>query len=173
VPGETTFPDAHDAIARLQRGDRALTRLLGRILASALTRRGIGGGDWSPVDLVGHLESWERHALGALEAWSRRERAPIDVALEARGLDAVNAEELAAVAGRSPSAVLRRARDTHAELVDAIRSISDDAWRRPPLTSGRWLGQRLGGILGGPAGPFLHVDAHLPDLRAFVAGSGA
>ena len=171
MPGQTIVTRG-DAIATLRRGDRSLTRLLDRIPSSGLIRRGIGGGDWSPVDLVGHLESWERHALGALEAWARRERAPIDIALGTRGLDAVNAEELAAVVGRPPSAVLRRARRTHAELVDAIRATPDDAWRRPPLTRGRSLGQRLGGILGGPSGPFRHVDAHLPDLRAFVAGSG-
>jgi len=170
---DTAVPSRADAIAALQRGDRALTRLLAPLPTRALTRPGIGGGDWSPVDLVGHLESWERHALGALAAWARRERAPIDVALRSRGLDAVNAEELGANAGRPPSVVLRRARRTHAELVAAIRDIPDGAWQRPPLTSGRPLALRVGGILGGPGGPFRHADAHLPELRAFVDGSGA
>ena len=170
---DTAVPSKTDAIATLQRGDRALARLLARLPTRALTRPGIGGGDWSPVDLVGHVESWERHALGALAAWARRERAPIEVALRTHGLDAVNAEELEANAGRPPAAVLRRALDTHAELVAALREISDDAWHRPPLTSGRPLALRVGGILGGPGGPFRHADAHLPDLRAFVEGSGA
>ena len=170
---DTAVPSKTDAIAALQRGDRALTRLLDGLPPRVLTRTGIGGGEWSPVDLVGHLESWERHALGALAAWARRELAPIDVALRTRGLDAVNAEELEANAGRPPTAVLRRARRTHAELVAAIHSVPDDAWDRPPLTSGRPLALRVGGILGGPGGPFRHADAHLPDLRAFVEGSGA
>lgn len=172
MPDQTNVPDRRDAVATLQRGDRSLTRLLERLPSGALTRRGIGGGDWSPLDLVGHVESWERHALDALDAWAHRRRAPIDVALQTRGLDAVNAEELTTAAGRPPTTVLRRASETHAALIAAIRAVSEDAWGRPPLTRGRSLGQRLGGILGGPAGPFRHVDAHLPDLRAFVEGSG-
>jgi hypothetical protein len=34
----------------------------------------ITGGYWSAKDLVGHLTSWEEHALGALAAWRRGER---------------------------------------------------------------------------------------------------
>jgi hypothetical protein len=34
------------------------------------------------------------------------------------------------------------------------------------------VGERLGGLLGGPAGPFRHAEAHLKDLEAFVERHG-
>jgi hypothetical protein len=34
------------------------------------------------------------------------------------------------------------------------------------------VGERLGGLLGGPAGPFRHAEAHLQDLEAFVERHG-
>ena len=172
MPADPVVPNQREAIAALERGDRALTRSLDRLTTRDLERPGIGNGDWTPLDLVAHVESWERHTLDALDAWAQRRRAPIDVALETRGLDAVNALAVAAAVGRPPATVLRRARRTHADLVAAIGGIPDEAWGSPPLTRGRSLGRRLGGILGGPAGPFRHADAHVPELRAFVAASG-
>ena len=47
-----------------------------------------------------------------------------------------------------------------------------------PETSGQprlfevMLPARLGGLLGGPAGPFRHAEAHLKDLEAFVERHG-
>jgi hypothetical protein len=101
-------------------------------------------------------------------AWGRGERAPLDRALELRGLNGVNADNLAAAAKLEPDVLLRRSDATHAELVAAVRAVPPDAWVRPPLTRGRPLALRIGSTLGGPAAPFRHVDAHLPSLRAFV-----
>lgn len=162
-------PTKKEALAILQRGHREFTRLIDALPSRALTRTGIGGGAWSPADLTGHLAAWERSALDALEAWARRERAPIDVALGERGLDGVNADALAEASSLRSSALVRRSLETHEALVAAIREVPSDRWAKPPITRGRPLGLRVGSILGGPGGSFRHADAHLPDLRAFVA----
>jgi hypothetical protein len=129
----------------------------------------IGGGDWSAKDLLGHLTSWEEHALDALDAWRRGEPAPIQRALRAHGLNAVNAENVAADRDRSSPTVRRRFDDVHRRLVTEIRSMPDTTWDAPPTTrSRRSLGHVLGGIVGGPDGPFTHASAHLPHLRAYV-----
>ena len=164
-----TTPTKRAALAIVDRGHREVMRLIDDLPPRSLTTTGVGGGAWTPADLVGHLAAWEGFALGALGAWARRERAPIDIALDERGLNAVNAEALAEAASLRPSVLLRRSVETHAALVAAVRAVPADRWARPPWTRGRPLGLRVGSILGGPGGPFRHADAHLPDLRAFVS----
>ncbi len=164
-----TTPTKREALTIVERGHREVMRLIDELPPRALTTTGIGGGAWSPVDLIGHLAAWEGSALDALHAWSRRERAPIDIALDERGLDGVNADALAQASTLKPSALIKRSLETHAALVAAVRAVPADRWAKPPLTRGRPLGLRVGSILGGPGGPFRHADAHLPDLRAFVA----
>jgi hypothetical protein len=81
----------------------------------------------------------------------------------------VNAENVAADRDRSSATVRRRFDDVHRRLVAEIRSMPDDTWDGPPTTrSSRSLGRVLGGIVGGPAGPFTHASSHLPHLRAYV-----
>jgi hypothetical protein len=167
-----TTPTKRDAITIVDRGHREVMRLIDDLPPRALRTTGVGGGAWSPADLVGHLAAWEGFALGALDAWARRERAPIDIALDERGLNAVNAEALAEASSLRPSALIRRSNETHAALVAAVRAVPTDRWVRPPWTRGRPLGLRVGSILGGPGGPFRHADAHLPDLRTFVSSRG-
>jgi len=146
-----------------------LLSLLERLPPRAMTQAGLGGGEWSPKDLLGHLESWEEHALGALEAWSRGARAPIDAAFARSSVAALNADEVARKARRSAPVARRSAEQTHARLLAALRDLGDAAWEAPAKPRGRKrLGHRLGSILGGPAGPFRHDAAHLPDVRAFV-----
>ena len=164
-----TTPTKREALTIVERGHREVARLIDELPPGSLTRTGIGGGAWSPADLIGHLAAWEGFALDALHAWSRRERAPIDIALDERGLDGVNAGALTEASTLKPSALVRRSLETHRALVAAVRAVPADRWAKPPLTRGRPLGLRVGSILGGPGGPFRHADAHLPDLRAFVA----
>jgi hypothetical protein len=167
-----TIPTKREALTILERGHREVMRLIDGLPARALSTTGVGGGAWSPADLVGHLAAWEGFALGALDAWARRERALIDVALDERGLNAVNAEALAEASSLRPSALIRRSLETHAALVAAVRAVPTDRWVKPPWTRGRPLGLRVGSILGGPGGPFRHADAHLPDLLTFVSSLG-
>jgi hypothetical protein len=166
---KATTPTKRQALAILERGHREVMRLIDGLPPRGLSRTGVGGGAWSPADLIGHLASWEGFALEALHAWSRRERAPIDLALDEHGLDGVNAEALAEASALKPRALVGRSVETHVALVAAVRAVPAARWAKPPFTRGRPLGVRVGSILGGPGGLFRHADAHLPDLRAFVA----
>lgn len=158
------------AIRRLRAEREEVLELLGRLPARALSRPGLGGGEWSPKDLVGHLESWEEHALGALEAWSRDEPAPIDRRLRTQGLTAVNRGEVDRKSRRSVAAALGSAAATHDRLIAAIEGTPDRVWNAPATSRGRVpLGHRVGQILIGTRDPFAHDSAHLKDLRAFVA----
>lgn len=162
-------PTKREALTILQRGHREVGRLIQQLPARALSTTGIGGGAWSPLDLIGHLAAWEGFAIDALHAWDRRERAPIDIALQARGLNGVNADALRAASERTPIQRRKGYEHTHATLVAAVRALPAARWIEPPFSRGRPLGLRVGSILGGPGGPFRHADAHLPDLRLFVA----
>jgi hypothetical protein len=167
VPGPT--PTKREALTILEHGHGEVGRLIGRLPPRTMSTTGIGGGAWSPADLLGHLAAWEGFALAALHAWDRRERAPIDIALDTRGLNGVNADALAAASEHTPAQRRNAYEKTHAALVAGVRAVPADRWLKPPFTRGRPLGLRLGSILGGPGGPYRHADAHLPDLRAFVA----
>jgi hypothetical protein len=81
----------------------------------------------------------------------------------------VNADAVAADRERSADTVRSRFDDVHRRLVAAIRSLPQAIWDAPPTTrSRRSLGHVVGGIVGGPAGPFAHASAHLPHLQAYV-----
>jgi hypothetical protein len=158
-----------EAISLLEDGQSAVRGLIARLPESALTRPGLGGGDWSPKDLIGHLASWEEHALAALEAWDRDEGAPIDRETYTRGTNAVNAEAVAARASLTVEEVWHQADITHASLIDRIARMADSRWENPATSRGRKpLGHRLGQILGSAAGGFRHAEAHLKSLTAFV-----
>lgn len=162
------------AVRRLRAEREELLELLDRLPARALTHAGLGGGDWSPKDLIGHLESWEEHALAALDAWSRDEPAPIDRSLRTHGLTAVNRAEVDRKARRAARAAFVSAEGTHERLVTAIEALSDRVWTSPATSRGRApLGRRLGQILAGTRDPFAHDSAHLKDVRAFVEEHGA
>jgi hypothetical protein len=164
------LPTRTEAIQILEQDRRTTLELIRRLPPRAITTRGLGGGDWSPKDLIGHLESWEQHALDALEAWGRGEPAPSDVALRSAGLNGLNRAEVERKARWSAAKAMKGAADTHQRIVAAIRSLPDDRWLAPATRRARRpLGRGIGGILGGPSGPFRHDAAHHPDLREFVA----
>ena len=163
-------PTRAEAIRILERDRRTTLGSLQRLPRRAITMRGLGGGGWSPKDLIGHLESWEQHALDALDAWARGEPAPSDVALRSAGLNALNLAEVERKSRWSAAKAVKSAAGTHERIVAAIRSLPDDRWLAPATRRARRpLGRSIGGILGGPSGPFRHDAAHHPDLRAFVA----
>jgi hypothetical protein len=162
-------PSRRDAIQILEGGHAEMMESLAQLGPRELSRPGVGGGEWSPKDLVGHLASWEERALEAVAAWERGEPAPIDRQFRTRSLSEINAEAVAAKGRLSYAGISRRAGRTHRELLAAIRRMSDERWNAPATSRGRKpLGHRLGQILGGPGGLFRHAGAHLPDLRAFV-----
>jgi len=159
------------AALRILEGEhQAISDLIGWLGPDDFTRSAtIGDGDWSARDLLSHLTSWDQHALDALDAWGRGEPAPVQRPLRAKGLNALNAETLAADRSRSPSSVRLWFDEVHGRLIAEIQSVGAATWQAPPTARARRpLGNVLGGIVGGPAGPFAHASAHLSDLRAFV-----
>jgi hypothetical protein len=167
---EAKLPTRAEALTLLADQRAEVDDLLFAVLPRDRTRPGLGGGEWSPKDLVSHLAAWERFALDAVAAWDRGDRAPIDRELWSRSTSAINADAVAAAVDLSWAQATRRARATHAELVELIGSMSDERWRRPATPRARSpLGMRIGQLLAGSKGPFTHDLAHVKDLRAFVA----
>src|SRR3954468_22273687 len=110
-------PRRIDAI-RLARAHRDRTNALrASIDPSAFETKGLGGGTWSPKDLVGHLETWEENALDALEAWDRGERAPIVAALQALGTDEFNKRAVERKASMTADQTRSSAARTHARML--------------------------------------------------------
>jgi DinB family protein len=160
-----------EAIRRLESGHARIEELLAMVPARAKTIPGVGGGTWTPKDLVGHLASWEERAIEALDAWSRGEPAPIDRLLRSKALSSLNAGWVEEKSAWTWARTRRQAADVHARILDAIREMADSEWRAPATRRGRKpLGDRLGSILGGTDGPFLHADAHVKSLRMLVGG---
>jgi hypothetical protein len=169
---KTTTPTRRQALRALEEGRARVEELLDRLPRSAMTTPGIGGGTWSPKDLIGHLASWEGYALDALAAWERDERAPIDDLQFTLSTSRINDRAVARKATWSPAKVRREADRTHEELLEAIRTISDRRWNAPATSRGhKPLGARLGAILSGRE-PFGHDAAHLRSLAAFVDRHG-
>jgi hypothetical protein len=161
-------PVSRTQAIRQLRSDRQRTMsLIEQLPPRAFTRHGLGGGEWSPKDLLGHLESWEEHALAALAAWERGERAPLE---DSPGVDRLNRDEVERKASRSAKQIRDASSATHAELLRVFEELSDERWDAPAKARSRkTLGSRLGSILGGDVGPFRHDPAHWDDLAAFGA----
>lgn len=161
-----------DAIQVLDDGHQALRDLADRLSPDDLERPAtIGGGDWSAKILIGHLTAWEEHALEALDAWRAGRGSAVQRALRLEGLTAVNAASTDADHRRSGTEVLARSAAIHDRLIRRLRDVPETEWSAPPTRrSKRPLGVALGSILGGPAGPFTHAWAHLPDLERYVDG---
>ena len=166
------LPSRLGALRTLRESRARTLDLLEGIPRGGFTRPGLGGGEWSPKDLVGHLSSWEEYALDALAAWERGERAPIDDLQFTVSTSRINRQNVERKASWPVARVRRASQRTHAGLVEAIERLTDARWRKPATPRGRKpLGLRIGAILGGPAGPFRHDEAHHPSLVSFVEGT--
>jgi DinB superfamily len=167
-------PAKLDAI-RIVREDRERTNaLLASIDPAVFESSGLGGGAWSPKDLVGHLETWEEFALAALHAWDRGERAPVGAQLQALGTNEVNRREVERKATVRADETRTSATATHARIIERFAALSDDRWSAPPIPGDEGtVGGRLGSTLGGELGPFRHDPDHWVDLEAFAAAHPA
>ncbi len=166
--GAPDLPTRREAVRILEEGRARIVELLDALPRAAWTTPGVGGGAWSPKDLIGHLASWEEYALDALAAWERDERAPIDELQYTLSTSRLNDQNVARKAAWSLPRVRRGAERTHEELLEAIRTMSDARWNAPATSRGRKpLGARLGSLLVG-RGPFGHDAAHLRSLQTFV-----
>ncbi len=162
-------PTREEAAAVLELARDEVLAMIDALPRRAVTLHGLGGGEWSPKDLLGHLASWEEYGLDALAAWERGEPAPIDALWRTVSTTQVNRQNVEAKAAWSFARVRRDAERSHAEMLAAIRGMTEERWLGPVTSRGRKpLATRLGGILSG-TGPFRHDDSHLPSLRAFAA----
>jgi hypothetical protein len=170
MAAEKKVPTRAQALRIIEKGHQDVRDLVAQLPRRAVTTPGLGGGEWSPKDLLGHLASWEERAVEALRSWEEGQGPAFEKDLWSKSTAWINREGVEAKAKLSTSEIVRRADTTHAELMSRIRAMSDARWRRPGTPRARKpVGERIGGILSGPGGYFLHADAHLKDLRAFVA----
>jgi hypothetical protein len=160
---------AEDALRILRTGWAELRDALAAAGAAGIRLRHGDGEAWSPVDLVGHLEAWERLAVELVE--DRRAGAPalrVDAVLTGPGaVDAYNARVLEATRARPVADVLARADRTRDQLAATIGGLSGEEWTRPVPSAVRDavpLGEALGLLLGAPGQPFGHAGAHRRDL---------
>jgi hypothetical protein len=157
---------------------REVFALYDRLPPRARTHERLGGGEWSPKDLLGHLESWQEYALETLDAWEEGHGPAIDSVIWSTSTSTLNRDAVERKASRGAAEQRRRAEATHERLLARLDAFGDARWRRPGTPRGRTpAGTRLGNTLGGSGGPFRHAEAHLPQLRALVGerrqGSGS
>ena len=166
---ERAVPTRRRAIRILREGMAEVFSLYDRLPPRARTIAGLGGGEWSPKDLLGHLESWQEHALAALDAWEAGHGPAIDAVIWSTSTSTLNRDAVRAKSSRRAADQRRRAEATHEQLVARLEALGDARWKRPGTPRGRTAaGERLGNLLGGPGGAFRHAEAHLPQLRTFV-----
>jgi hypothetical protein len=166
-------PSRRRAIGILDEGMREVFALYDRLPPRARTTPGLGGGEWSPKDLLGHLESWQEYALEALDAWAEGHGPAIDAVIWSTSTSTLNRDAVTRKSSRRAADQRRRAESTHERLLARLDVFGDARWKRPGTERGRTpAGKRLGDLLGGPPGPFGHAQAHLPQLRAFPEERG-
>jgi hypothetical protein len=157
------------ALERLSSGWDEAIGLFARFDDEAFARRGtIGGGEWSPKDLLGHLALWEEICLIQLDAWWKDEPLRMDERFAPGGVDAINAWNERRKLRWSAARVRSDADKTHRRLLTAIEGLTDAEWRSIvplPIVQRMTLGTRLGRLAGGPSGQFHHVRDHLAELR--------
>lgn len=161
-----------EAAQILEEGGAEIAMLMAVTEEKDFVRRGaIGGGEWSPKDLLAHLTFCERNALDALEDWSVGREWRLHHALRVSGdEDFLNDRAVKESLSLDPDEVRDRAGKTHSELLAAVGAMTEVEWKTPAGDGTR--GFELGSIIGGPDGPFRHAWAHLGDLREYVESLG-
>ena len=158
----------NEAIDILDAGHARIRRSLKQIPPHWIARPGVGGGGWSPKDLLGHLCFWEERVLEALAAWDAGERAPIDRDIYSTSINAINAEGVRLRSRHTFARVRRDWDNVHGELIRTIRTMPEARWENPATPRGRKsLGHRVGQLLVGRE-PFAHEEAHANDLQRFA-----
>ncbi len=157
-----------ESVRELGRLNQQLQVLLAQVPEGAWDVPGtIGGGDWSVRDLVGHVASWERLALEAIA--SAGTAGPL--ALPTEELDELNAKMLEQDRTLGLPDLRQRAQDTHARLLSEIEGLDDRTWETELLVGpgeAQKLGELVGSLTGAEDHPCGHLQAHLPDLQAYV-----
>jgi len=160
--------------ATLGRGHGEITSLLALLSPDDMLASGIGGAEWSPKDLLGHLALWQEIGVRSVDEFRRGEEPWIAGVLSAPG-PGPNDAELAVRApwplGQAQEAYER----SRNEVLARIEGLTEQEWSSPvrgwtedPGT----LGGLLGVVLGKEDLPFGHAFAHTSDMRAFVECAG-
>jgi len=162
-----------EALSTLREGQDRLAALLAQLSDEELAQpSALGGGEWSPQDLIGHMAVWEEVALATVEAWLGGERPPIEERFGSRETDEINARNQDRKHSWSLERIRTDSEGTHRRLVSAIEGMTEEQWTCAvpfePDGEQETLGEELGGVLGAPGRPFGHAFAHLPDLEAYV-----
>ena len=167
-----------EALSTLREGQERLSALLAQLSDAELAQPStLGGGEWSPRDLIGHMAVWDEVALVTVEAWLRGQRPPIEETFGSRETDQINARNQDRKHSWSLERIRMDSEGAHRRLVSAIMGMTEQEWTSPPPFEPdgeqETLGAELGGLLGAPGRPFGHVFAHLPDLEAYVRSVGS
>lgn len=93
-----------------------------------MTQAGVTG-DWSVIDILGHVTAWEEEALKHLPHILEGKRPPKYADLYG-GIDAFNALKTAENRGRSLAEVVARFEQVHARLVAYIETAPDEQIER-------------------------------------------
>jgi hypothetical protein len=164
-----------EALTTLDRGHREIEHELARLAPDELVVTGIGGGEWSPKDLVAHLALWHEIALRTIEEF-RSGATPWIVGVFASPGPGPNDEELARRAPWSVDRSTKAYHEARSATTSALTGLGADEWSAavPGWTENPAdLGGLLGVVLGTEGLPFGHAFAHLDELRAFVDERGS
>ncbi len=122
-------PGREDALRILEEDRGEVLQLLAKLSDDERTREDtIGGGDWSAKDLLGHIAFWEELALQTIADWRAGRRPAVEQFAEAgqEAVDRANADNQARTVAQSLAETRARAAASHAAVVQAIGSLSDD-----------------------------------------------
>lgn len=124
-------------------------------------------------DLLAHLMTYEAYALEALAAWKRGEKHWItDAMRSARGSMQVHYSGIEERSATPLHSILEEWEATQANLMAALRSLTDDEWYTPapyPDREPSDLGGMLEAILvAPPRPPYRHLPVHIPDPDVYI-----
>jgi hypothetical protein len=172
---ELRILDREQSLSSLHESQARLEELIARLDDAAFAERGtIGGGEWSGKDLVAHVAAWEELALDLAESHAAGRRPRVsEVFKDPEGaVDRFNLEVFERSRAATPDEVRSHAREVHTRLIELIARLTPAQWAEHVGyrdEASDTLGSFMGGITGGPEGPFRHAFAHLGDLGALVA----
>ncbi len=145
-----------EVLAHIAEGRGAIERILDRLPSHRLTEPGLGGGDWSPKDLMAHLGHWEAaliHNLGG---------PPTAVAPQGSE-SATNAAVHSLNRDRPLEDVLAEFAAVHRDLVARVGRLTDEELNSLPYPGATDLvWQHIAAETWG------HYPMHLAELEAFA-----
>ena len=132
-----------------------------------------GADGWSAKDTLAHVTSWEQSATAMMLGEPRFASMGITGDAATMDIDAINLQLVDLHRDRPAAEVVAMARESHARLLGALATLSDEDLRRP------YRDARVG---DGPDGDeaivawfagdtYEHYDEHLPSLRERVNGA--